>query len=510
MVRAWTVRGGQLGEREEQALDEGVAIAGWEEVGDLSGCESIAKLGEQLAQAYPGEAPGTVDNWKHQLWRFITMETGDLIVMPRKYLPLVAIGRLTGDYEYRGEEAPGFRHVRKVEWLRTQVERAAIGGDLRDSMGAFLTVSELSRRDAAHRVAVLAETGADPGYKGGIEPPAEPEALERDVQEAGTRQLTARDLIGLWGWQRRTGEVIDFVDQELAGRGLRVTPHFTEVQLDGLVTVSALESSGTTEVTQATSVSDALRMLTHNASEDLGRHWRIGSLPFVRDVVTVGHDEPLTRAITRMVEGDFSQLPVVNDHNVLRGVITWESIARAQLGRRSDTIAAALDPHPHTAQEQEELFVRIGDIQRHGFLIVTDGDNVVLGILTASDLTGQLRLRVEPFILLGEAERRLRRLTDHFTADELPTGSRVREARAKGKRLTLGQYPEVLKDDACWAKLGWPYEQDNMVQRVRIVKEYRNELAHWDVDAPEEKTEGLAATKQLLNLLKLIDHDPLP
>ncbi|MFD9223145.1 hypothetical protein ACFWDI_24790 [Streptomyces sp. NPDC060064] len=30
------------------------------------------------------------------------------------------------------------------------------------------------------------------------------------------------------------------------------------------------------------------------------------------------------------------------------------------------------------------------------------------------------------------------------------------------------------------------------------------------VDAPEEKTEALAATKQLLNLLKLIDHDPLP
>ncbi|WP_326653778.1 MULTISPECIES: hypothetical protein [unclassified Streptomyces] len=101
-------------------------------------------------------------------------------------------------------------------------------------------------------------------------------------------------------------------------------------------------------------------------------------------------------------------------------------------------------------------------------------------------------------------------MTDHFTADELPKGAGVRDARMKGKKLTLGQYPAVLNDAACWVKLRWPYEQQDMVHRVTVVKDYRNELAHWDVDAPEEKTEALAATKQLLNLLKLIDHDPLP
>ncbi|TBO59829.1 hypothetical protein EYS09_10000 [Streptomyces kasugaensis] len=220
-----------------------MVIAGWEEVGDLSGCASIADVGDALARAYPDELPGRVDNWKHQLWRFITMDTGDLVVMPRKFLGVVSIGRLTGGYEYRSEAAPGFRHTRKVEWVRTQVERAAIGGDLRDSIGAFLTVSELRRRDATHRVETLAETGVDLGCKGAVEPPADPDALEQDVRDEGTRQLTARDFIGLWGWQRRTGDVIDLVDRELAARGLRVAPHFTEVQLDGLVTVSAEETT---------------------------------------------------------------------------------------------------------------------------------------------------------------------------------------------------------------------------------------------------------------------------
>ncbi|GIL25317.1 hypothetical protein NUM_05720 [Actinocatenispora comari] len=510
MVRAWTVRGGQRGEREELALDEGMVIAGWEEVGDLSGCESIADVGEVLARDYPDEAPARVDNWKHQLWRFITMETGDLVVMPRKFLGVVAIGRLIGGYEYRSEAPPGFRHTRKVEWMRTQVERAVIGGDLRDSIGAFLTVSELRRRGAAHRVETLAQTGVDPGYNGAIEPPADPEALEQDVRDEGTRQLTARDLIGLWGWQRRTGDAIDLVDRELSARGLQVVPHFTEVQLDGLITVSAQEATPTGEAADDLAGTDLRHALATFNGEDLSRHWRIGSLPFARNVVTVGFDEPLNRAITRMVQGDFSQLPVVNRNNVLRGVVTWESIARAQMGHRDATIQAALDPHPHTAQEQEELFVRIDDIQRRGFLIVTDADNLVLGILTAADLADQLKLRVEPFILLGEAERRLRRLTDRLTIDELPEGSGVRKARAAGKRLTLGQYPEILKDATCWAKLGWPYEQDELVRCVIAVKDYRNELAHWDMDAPETKTDALTETKQLLKLLKAIDHDPRP
>jgi restriction system protein len=289
-----------------------------------------------------------------------------------------------------------------------------------------------------------------------------------------------------------------------------VAPHFTEVQLDGLITVSAEETTLTGEATHEPPGTDLGHTPTRVAGEDLSRHWRIGSLPFARDVVTVGFDEPLSRAITRMVQGDFSQLPVVNRNNVLRGVVTWESIARAQLGQRGATIAAALDPHPLTAQEQEELFVRIDDIQRHGFLIVTDGDNLVLGILTTSDLADQLKLRVEPFILLGEAERRLRRLTDRLPVDELPTGSGVRKTRAAGKYLTLGQYPEILKDDACWALLAWPYEQDDLVRRVTAVKDYRNELAHWDMDAPETKTKALTETKQLRSLLKLIDHDPRP
>ena len=265
------------------ALSEGLTIAGWEEVGDLGGCTSVGEIGDLLSAAYPDESRGTIDNWKHQLWRFLSMQSGDLVVMPRKYQPVVSVGKLTGKYEYRDAAAPGFRHVRPVDWVRPAADRAAIGGDLRDSMGAFSTVSELSRRDAAQRVQALAETGVDPGYEGGIEPPADVAALVRDVQEDGTRQLTARDLIGLWGWSRRSADVIDLVDHELATLGLRVEPHFTEGQLDALITVSSQEAASGEEGGDGSTTSYGLGGSRDSQGGDGTKardlSWRIGNLP---------------------------------------------------------------------------------------------------------------------------------------------------------------------------------------------------------------------------------------
>ncbi|MBN0047459.1 CBS domain-containing protein [Streptomyces actuosus] len=192
-------------------------------------------------------------------------------------------------------------------------------------MGAFLTVSELSRRDAAARVQALAETGTDPGYVGDGEPPGSPEDLVNDVRDSGTRQLTARDLIGLWGWKRRTSDVTDLVDQHLAGLGLRVDPHFTDVQLDGLVTVSAEGSTGLGEgIRDQDRGDDQQAPPNADGPRDRDLTWRIGNLPFVREVVTVRMSDALSQAITPMIEHGFSQLPVVDHNDVLRGVVTWD------------------------------------------------------------------------------------------------------------------------------------------------------------------------------------------
>ena len=72
MVRAWTVRGGENGEREPAALEEGLIILGWEELSeDLSDVSSPEELSVLVHAAYPDDGPRTVDNWTYQLWQFL-------------------------------------------------------------------------------------------------------------------------------------------------------------------------------------------------------------------------------------------------------------------------------------------------------------------------------------------------------------------------------------------------------------------------------------------------------
>jgi restriction system protein len=515
-MRAWTVRGGENGEREQAALDEGLLILGWDELAeDLSFAASPADLSVLLRAAYPADGSRTIENWAYQLWQFVrVMKTGDLVVMPRKNKSVIAIGRVAGGYQYRLDALPELRHVRPVTWLKHNIERAALKGDLRDSMGSFRTVSELSRRDAAKRVQSLLEFGADSGYEGDVPPPAGLEELKADVDKDGTRQLSARDLIGLWGWQRRTTDCIDVVDRGLADLGLVAEPHFTAVQLDDLVTVSSAEEgeSGPDGVALGGASMDASAKPAGDDDARTDLTWRIGSLSLVKKVVTVYAQQSVGVAIERMVAGEYSQLPVVDEYERLKGVITWESVAHAQFTRRPGLVADAMLTYHYTCRESEELFARIDDIQRRGFLVIVDGENVVTGILTATDLSGELRNRVQPFTVLEEIERRLRRAVSVLSVDELRASFPDGDSRAKKINsphdLTLGSYSYVLDNETRWAKLRWPYERVDMVERIRKVAGYRYAIAHWDIDAPGQGSDELTHAKQVLRLLKVIDLDP--
>ncbi|MCP9619936.1 CBS domain-containing protein [Nocardia otitidiscaviarum] len=511
MARAWTVRGGWDGHREETALAEGLAIAGWSEVHpDLSPAESIDQLRTILERCYPTERRRTVDNWTHQLWRFVReMEVGDFVVMPRKYQPVVAIGRIVGEYEHRPEARPGFMHVRKVEWL-TAVERAAIGADLRDSMGAFLTISELSRRDAAARIQELADTGIDPGYSGAVTPPADIDELLDDIRESGTRQLSARDLIGLWGHSRRTTDAVEAVNQELRELGITTDPDFTAVQLDDTVTVSAVENA------EPSSAADSEQEAnTNRGSRDHDLTWRVGNLRRTEPVIAIRRNESLARAAEIMAAREFSQLPIVDENRCLLGVITWESIAHSQLRPGGVTLwEARADKWPPAAHVEEELFTRVPDIQKFGYVIVVDNANVVTRIITASDLAGELRTRVTPFTVLEEIERRLRIAFGKVASADLGMCFENNKKKAQSitspSHLTMGNYPHLVAKEKIWNQLGWPFEQGSWVERLTAVAEYRNQIAHWNVDAPESERNQLAEAEELLNLLKIVTRHTTP
>lgn len=197
MTRLWVVRAGKSGEREQQVLDEGILMPGFTDIADLTECAGRAKIETIVSKAHPDESSSArLKVWTGQLnmLRHV-MQSGDLVVLPRKTVPQIAIGNVAGPYAYLPDKAAP--HTRKVEWLKTEIPRQVFAQDLLYSFGSFLTICEVVRNQATERVCVVLSTGVDPGPKM-TGPSAKLNQLETiSEEEAGPEDLDAlaRDQI---------------------------------------------------------------------------------------------------------------------------------------------------------------------------------------------------------------------------------------------------------------------------------------------------------------------------
>ena len=157
----WLFRAGKDGEDEDAWLDGGLALLGFQEVGDLAGCESQNDVRERVAAAYPDSDARTITKHATELRQF-AVDAGlrDFVVMPQKHQPTVAIGRIAGHYAYA--EVDGFRrHTRPVLWERADIRRDQLGDDL--ALNFRGTVCWLGGKKVGSRIEeILAEEPDEP------------------------------------------------------------------------------------------------------------------------------------------------------------------------------------------------------------------------------------------------------------------------------------------------------------------------------------------------------------
>lgn len=223
--KAWLTRSGRYGERDGWALANGVTPGGFGKVPDLSECASLNDVRELVTAAEPDASANTVGTFAAQLWALKgRMTIGDYVALPRKETSQVAIGRITGGYEYRAEDPdPDKRHLRPVEWQRTDVPRSAIKQDLLYSLGAFLTYCQVSRSEAAARIAAIAATGSDPGSKVAVRPPVHPKAHTRPIPPAeGDSEVPDADESRIDLEEYAQSRIEALIHEEFAGHRMSV------------------------------------------------------------------------------------------------------------------------------------------------------------------------------------------------------------------------------------------------------------------------------------------------
>ena len=140
-MTAWVVRAGSRGEYEELAMSEGVAAIDFGAGRSIVEFDSRESLREHM----------TTRNAADQLWNFARIiRNGDMVVLPRKQPRVVAVGRVSGDYQYKEDlDAP---HLRAVNWVAHEIPRTYFGQDLLNSFGGQGTVYRVGADDAESRI----------------------------------------------------------------------------------------------------------------------------------------------------------------------------------------------------------------------------------------------------------------------------------------------------------------------------------------------------------------------
>ena len=155
-MRLWTIRAGKYGEQEQICLDEGLVTINWNDLPDLKKYKIKEELSADYQNLYKEDNNIKSGIKVGQIWRFVNeMKIGDLVALPSKTQPVIHLGKVTGEYKYEQKEKDVL-HWRPVKWLKS-IPRVDFDQDILYSFGSLLTVSQVSREQAAERVLAMTE-----------------------------------------------------------------------------------------------------------------------------------------------------------------------------------------------------------------------------------------------------------------------------------------------------------------------------------------------------------------
>ena len=302
--------------------------------------------------------------------------------------------------------------------------------------------------------------------------------------------VTVRQLLEWFGQQRRSWRVVATVKGALRRTGLSTEPGFATAHIDGQLTFSLADDKGALP----------------QPGDDQDPVLRVRMLPAAnRAPVTVNRDDPVEKALSLMTMHDFSQLPVTQDMRSVDGLISWRSVLLARTKGVEPTFVGKCMERYEEVRAEDSLLTAFQKIVDHEAVLVRGAENLITGIVTATDLSIMLRELTEPFLLLSEIENQLRRLINgHFSAKELKdakdSGDEKREVHSVTD-LTFGECTRLLEKPEHWQRLGVGLDRKTFVTQLSEVREIRNDVMHFHPD-------GLSADElqRLKNVRRLLQR----
>jgi CBS domain-containing protein len=330
--------------------------------------------------------------------------------------------------------------------------------------------------------------------------PKELREIAEKTAKAERPTTTVRTLLSwFWGSQRRGSFINRVIRTALNALNIVTIPDFEATFIDGQITFvqkeelaksafgvaesKAVYASGQDSIALVDSGSFKVRVdPTHRVARLKSAHTK---------PVSATPDSSVSQAVTVMMNGDFSQLPVMIGDRVVKGLISWKSLCKKQtIGGGCSFVREAMEP-AHIIELQDSLFEAIRVIANNDCVLVRDSEQKICGIITAYDIGATFGELAEPFLLLGEIENHIRSLIeDKFSKQDL------QEARDPldqdrpvddASDLSFGGYVRLLQNPDNWEKLSIRLDRATFVKALDNTRSIRNNVMHFDPDGIEEK-----------------------
>jgi hypothetical protein len=208
----------------------------------------------------------------------------------------------------------------------------------------------------------------------------------------------------------------------------------------------------------------------------------------------------LAQVESLMVRHDFSQIPVMRSDREADGIVSWDSIGQARMHSLNCSTKDAMVPVT-IIDANDNLLQHVPLIVQDGFALVRGDQRLITRLITTTDLSEAFLRLTAPFLMIGEIERRLRRvIADNFSLDEITAvrdpSDNAREV-ASADDLSLGEYVRLLENPDNYIRLNWRYDRKLFLQSLDKLRSVRNEVMHF---SPDPLSEG--DTLDIANLLR--------
>jgi CBS domain-containing protein len=180
-------------------------------------------------------------------------------------------------------------------------------------------------------------------------------------------RITVRELLRMFRAERRGLNKVHDIRTALESLGLATDPDFESVWIDGKIRIQLKDGIGVVPAAMVVGASETVDeeeveedqspaaegqdgadgqqpdpgeesqpaivvasegIVETVLSEPADPTFRIGSLPAAnKPLITVGQDDALKKAVTKMWQFDYSQLPIMHGEREVKGMISWKSIA---------------------------------------------------------------------------------------------------------------------------------------------------------------------------------------